>query len=385
MAANKSCYMYRNFIYSIILILTGLTIPRLSHAQPCPQFPAACPDLRSDPGSAGDSISRLGSPVLPCEVAMENRLRNWAAALVNNIASKEKWDVTEIYEALGGGYRDENDAVLVYERRPAHWARMVWQFVVDKDSLQAWRGWLEDLSRRRLDQAGRSLARINSRQGTTQAYMDSANYWGGLMAKYMTDHIAQYQKDLAAGNKTGVNVYEKGVDAYRNKQDYFINKATDLQKDPQGEKDNADREKEFNVQKLRFHEACVVVIEFDFNNRLVETAGGKRTASPGGSPPAAKWYAIPQPDLLDAVNYYTHSHNMALWMVGSWAPQPDTYGNYNAVWAADKSNWRTVTAKKIKSDKIQNLFIRISGNAAAMRRILADLPAEEFERLITRP
>lgn len=374
----------RTALFVLLLpALSALLIPTSLDAQPCPQFPAACPELRADPGSAEDSISRLDNPVLPCEVAMENRLRHWTAALVHDIARKEGWEVTEIYEALGDGYRDNDYSVLVYDKRPAHWSRMVWQFVVNKDSLQAWRHWLEDYGQRRLDQTHRYTARLTDKQGAIQAYMDSANYWGGLMSKYMTDHITQYQKDLTTGNKSGISAYEKGVDAYRKKQDYFINKAADLQKDPQADKENTDADQESTAQKLRFSEASTVIIEFDFNGDLAETGGSKR-AAPSGSPPAVRWYYIPEPDLLTRVNYYEHSHNMALWTIGPWNPQPNQFGGYAASWAADRTNRKGVTIKKIKCDKLQNFYVRVSGNAAAMRRILADLPAGEMERLLTR-
>jgi len=369
----------------VVLFLALSALPTLSplHAQPCPQFPATCPDLRDDPGSADDSVSRLNNPVLPCEIAMENRLRHWAGALVNDIARKEGWDVAEIYEALSSGYRDDDYSVLVYDKRPAHWSRMVWQFVVDRDSLRAWRRWLEDFGQRRLDQTHQYTARLNDRQGAIQAYMDSAGYWGGQMSKYMNDHIAQYQKDLVAGNKAGISAYEKGMAVYRNKQNNFINKAADLQKDPQAGKDNTNADAESNANSLRFSDASTVIIEFDFNGDLAETGGSKRVA-PSGSSPAVRWYSIPEPDLLNNVNYYTHSHNMALWMIGGWNPQANQFGGYAASWAADRTNRKGVTIKKIKCDKLQNFYVRVSGNAAAMRRILADLPAVDMEKMVTR-
>lgn len=381
---NKS-YSMRSIAPFVLLLSVLSMLPALSplQAQPCPQSPASCPDLRDNPGSTDDSVSRLSDPVLPCEVAMENRLRLWASTLVNDIARKENWDVTEIYEALGSGYRDTDDALLAYDKRPAHWCRMIWQFVVDKDSLKAWRTWLEDYGQRRLDQTHQYTARLNDKQGAIQSYMDSANYWGGQMSKYMSDHITQYQKDLVAGDKTGISAYEKGVAVYRNKQDYFINKASALQKDPQAEKDNTDADKEANAQKLRFSDASTVIIEFDFNGNIAETAGRKRP-SPSGSPNTVTWYSIPDPDLLNAVNYFTHSHIMALWTIGGWNPQPGPDGGYAAAWAADRSNKKDGTIKKIKCDKVQNLYVRVSGNAAAMRRILAGLPAGDMERLLTR-
>ncbi|HVU57560.1 MAG TPA: hypothetical protein VHD83_21000 [Puia sp.] len=368
--------------YLLTVLLTGLLVTT-AHAQSCPQYPATCPDLRDNPGSSDDSISRLDNSVLPCEIAMENRLRNWAAMLVNDIARKEKWDVAEIYEALGSGLKDTNGVVLAYERRPAHWVRMVWQFVVDKDSLRAWGEWLRDFNQRRLDQGRQYFSRANAKKEALQSYMDSAIYWNNQMAKYIGDHMTQYQKDLRADNKAGINTYEKGLDLYRRRYDYFQKKMADLQKDPQGEQNNADADKESNEQTIRFHDASVVVIEFDFNDNTVGTADNKKTPPPG-SPPGVKWYTIPEPDLRDAVNYYTHSHNMAIWMAGSWGPKPNSYGYYTASWSADRNNSRIFTIKKIKSDKVQNLYVRVSGNAAAMKRILVSLSAGDMEQWITR-
>jgi hypothetical protein len=372
--------MHVKLFYSLLLTGLMLATPRHLPAQ-CPLSPANCPDLRDNPGSPDDSISRLSNPVLPCEITMENRLRQWAASVVNNIAAKEKWDASEIYEALGSGFRDSAWSVLVYDRRPAHWSRMVWQFVVDKDSLKAWRAWLQDFGQRRLDQTNQWSARLTDKTGAIQAYMDSALYWGNQMSKYMNDHIAQYQKDLQADNKAGINNYEKGVEVYRRRQDYFINKSADLQKDPQGDKETARADDESKTNNLRFSEASLVIIEFDFNGNVAETGGNKRAAPPG-SPSPAKWYYLPEPDLHGNVNYFGHSHNMALWMIGGWNPQPGENGLFAPAWAAVRGNGKSVTVKKIKCDKLQNFYVRVSGNAAAMQRILADLPAGEMERLI---
>ena len=372
-------------IFLVVLLTFLLAAVPAAQAQPCPQFPANCPDNTvTDRGSPDDSVARLLNPLIPQEVAMENRLRQWAQTLVNSIAQKEGWEVVEIADDAAAGYRNTTDAVLAYDRRPAHWFHMTWQFIVSKDSLQAWRDWLTGFSQRRLDATQQYMSNINAKQGAIQAYMDSANYWGDLMAKYMTSHIEQYQKDLVAGNKTGISTYEKGVEVYRKRQDGFLNKAAELQKDPSAEKASADADQESNSQKLRHRDATVVILEFDFNNRIAQTAGNK-VPSPPGSAPAIKWYANPEPELLDNVHFFTHSRHMALWLIGAWAPNPDRDGSYQSTWSASRDETHTYSNKKIKCDKVQNLFCQVSGNAAAMRRILADLPADELEKLITRP
>ena len=101
-----------------LLTLWLTTAACTSMAQSCSYFPADCPT--QDPtvlGTPDDSLSRMGNPLLPREITMENRLRTLCTHLMQQIADKEGWDMVELDDAASAGARDENQNVLAYDRR----------------------------------------------------------------------------------------------------------------------------------------------------------------------------------------------------------------------------------------------------------------------------
>jgi hypothetical protein len=175
-----------NITFTLLVFTTLLLAASTTQAQSCPQFPADCPDMRTaNPGSPEDSADRLTDRfLLPIDVAMEQKLRRWITPLMNNIAHKEGWEALEIEEGLGLGYSD-GENVTPYDHRPPHWLHFTWEFVINNDSLIAWRNWLEDFGRRRLNQGAQYTTRAAAKQDDVQACMDSAVYWVNQMGMYM--------------------------------------------------------------------------------------------------------------------------------------------------------------------------------------------------------
>lgn len=134
----------------LLLILILLVGTQLRSFAQCAYAPADCPES-TDYGSADDSTNRMGNPVLPLEITMENRLRNWTAALIDRIASKEHWRYIELTESSSAGARAADGSVLGYPLRPPHWMQIQYQLIVSEDSLSAWQTWLQTFARRRLD------------------------------------------------------------------------------------------------------------------------------------------------------------------------------------------------------------------------------------------
>jgi hypothetical protein len=118
----------------------------------CSLIPADCPVNGADQyGSADDSTSRMGNPVLPQEITMENRLRRWTTDLIGRIASKEHWRFVELSEDASSGARAADGSVLSYPLRPPHWIELRYQVIVSDDSLAAWLNWAQTFGQRRLD------------------------------------------------------------------------------------------------------------------------------------------------------------------------------------------------------------------------------------------
>jgi len=390
-----------------ILATTALSLG-IVHAQPCRFAPAECPIAGvEDAGTPDDSTQRLSNPVIPREIAMENRLRRWTADIVAKIAAKEGWDFAEISEDASSGYRAPDESVLSYPLRPPHWIEIRYQLIVNKDSLRAWGQWRQEYAQRALNDVNDYSDKMNSRQDVLQRYMDSMNYYSQKKADYMTAHVAEYNQALMSNNKPAINAYEKGMAASDKKIDEFTRKISALQNPQSAQTANENRDAEKTRQTIRFHDASVILVEFAFNSEYAKTTGSITPAAANNSATnnstannstannsaagssvtnsattSAKtiWFTNPSPDLLD-MDLFRHSRFIALQLFGSWKRTSDGEG-YIPTYNTDKTNIDQTTPKKIKSDQVRTIFCRLSGNAPAIRRWLNDINPSTPESLL---
>lgn len=151
------------FLFAFLLYL--LLAPQPRAAAQCTLTPADCPEA-TDYGSPDDSTNRMGNPLLPMEITLENRLRQWSNDLIDQIATREHWTYIELNETYSSGFRAADNSVLAYPLRPPHWLVIRYQLIVSEDSLAAWRSWLGTFSQRRLDA---TLAYAKQQVGQTNA------------------------------------------------------------------------------------------------------------------------------------------------------------------------------------------------------------------------
>ncbi len=249
---------------------------------------------------------------------MEQRLRRVTGDLIRRIAEKEHWNAVELTEEGSSGFRLDDGSVLKYELRPPHSFHIVYQLIVNNDSLAAWSAWLKDLTDRRMNNMNQYTTRVTAQQDKIQAYMDSAKYWA-----------------LHGNNK---------------RSNAFIEKATALQKDAGTEQNENNFEAEKKTRGLAWRDATVLLVEFDFNGDNARVEDGHAVAGMGSSEFALlRWYNIPEPDPLNAVNYYSHSKNVVLALTGAWNPQPNAEGFYTPRFVKDKTS-----IKNIKCDEVAN-------------------------------
>ncbi|HTR31298.1 MAG TPA: hypothetical protein VMH27_18630 [Puia sp.] len=301
-----------------ILLLTCLAGSPFYLAAQCASRPADCPVAGADQyGTADDSTSRLGNPVLPREITMENNLRSWANRVLDRITASEHWKYAELSEDVSSGDRAEDGSVLAYPLRPPHWMEIHYQIVVNDDSLAAWLNWEETFGQRRLD--------------ATMAYSKG-----------------QVAPDAAV---------------------------------------KADKEFEAERRRMTIHyrEASLLIVEFDFNMDYVKIAGAP-SASP--APPAISgtttvWFNNPNPE-FNSIDLFDRCHTNAILFSGAFTKTPDGEG-YRPAWKSDKTATNLSTPKKFRSDQVQSIDCHLSGNAAAMRRLLADFAPRELNALIAQP
>ena len=368
----------KQLLVGLLLLPFGYT-----YAQ-CPYYPADCPD-KDYPNAdrAEDSIGKLDNPLVPQEIAMENRLHEFVAAIMTRLAEKEHWDAVEITEGGAPGFRAPDESVLLYEKRPPHWFSITWQCIVNNDSLQKWKSWLTGFSERRLQEVQQYAGRQQSKEGNRQVFMDSANYYSDLKAKYMTDHAQQYQQAVLSNNKAGMAAYEKENERYDKKINAFVNKAATLQQDAQAQNETSNGDNEKRSSTILFHDASVVLLQFDFNMDIAQTAGRPvGTASVAGAS-FARYYTA-TPDLTDGLNSFTHSVNNALLLLGPWNLQADSYNDYHPSFMADKTATNKTTAKRIKCDQVQEVVVHLSGNKKAIQQCISAISWSELNAILVK-
>jgi hypothetical protein len=375
--------MARKIFFVGFVLLFICTVQIL--AQTCAEFPADCPDNGHENwGTRDDSISRLNNPVLPQEIVMENRLRNHTSDVIKKIAQKKGWAWNEISESSSSGQSKSDGTIIPYDYRAPHWCSFTFQCIVNKDSLQAWKGWLEEFSQRKLNESKVYASSTASDEGILTSYMDSANYYGQLKSKYMTDHMQEYQQALANNNTSAIKAFEKAMSGYDQKINSFVAKASNTQKKQDSKMPDGNMERREGT--IQFRDGSLLQIEIGYNMENAATVGTLEHHESNGLPGVAliNHYRNKEPDLQDALNRWSHSRNLTLMLIGNWSLIPDHYGTYKPAYLNDKKNTDNITSKKIKSDQVQTICIHLSGNNQAIHQFLSAFSAMDLTSLIVK-
>jgi hypothetical protein len=306
------------------LLLVALFGVSLHSSAQCSASPADCPES-TDYGSADDSTSRMGNPLLPLEITMENRLRQWANDHMGRITEKEHWTYTEITEGFGSGYRTASGAILAYPLRPPHWFSFRFQIVTDPDSLAAWNTWLQTFAQRRLD--------------ATMAY-------------------AKQQASQSAALKANDDFENE-----RRRQTIHFRETSTLTV-----------EFEFNMDDVK-------LAGVPASQPPAPASQSPAPASPSGL--TTIWYNNPRPE-FNAIDPPERVHTNVVVLAGSFTRNPNG-GGYRPTWQTDKAATNQSGQKKFKCDQLQSIDCHLSGNTAAIRKWLADFPSSELTALLVKP
>jgi hypothetical protein len=129
--------MFLNRLF-LFLISSSLLVSPAIRAQACRYYPADCPSDRQMP----DSADRFGNPVTPKEVSMEIRLNGFLSDLMQTQADKKGWEIYRFDESGGSGYLNaDRSGPLASSLRPPHDYETSFIFIVNADSLRAWKEW----------------------------------------------------------------------------------------------------------------------------------------------------------------------------------------------------------------------------------------------------
>lgn len=363
------------------------------HAQSCDQFPADCPET-GNIEAAQDSDACIKNMMVAQEITMQNQLRKKITDLMQMVADKNKWDIYEFAEEAASGsfrHKPNGDVELIsYSLRPPHEYSISFIFILNKDSLEVWKNWLNN----ELIQKSNDLVesyKQNSTEHSPSDYSDSALYYGNLKTKYITDHTTDYQKALVANDQKGIKKYEDEMKKLDDKIDYFTNKANSKTNDNFSTANENYKDLQYYKHQttLRFRNATMIRIKFDFNanNAAPSSSETMHPSEKANCPEAslAAFYQNTSPDeneIFD-LNQFTRCTDFAWLLFGKWNLKEDQYHSYHSLFSLDKKNTDMVTLKKILCDQVQTMVIHLEGSKNYINRFLQSFDIQKLSNLVT--
>jgi hypothetical protein len=374
----------------LILAFIFLLSASVMKAQNCDRFPADCPD-QSAIQTARDSDASIINLLISREITMENRLRAQILPVMEAIGKARNWEMYEFTEESGGGAGKDGQP-LPFPLRPPHGFSISFVFIVDPDSLQAWKNWYNNELPKLSNDMVNSLeqARDNSQDNhMRQNYSDSAQHYASLKTKYMTDHASDYQKALLANDQKGIRSYEDRMKKYDDRINAFIEKANGSTQDQFSASENQNNN--FQAYRLStnvaYRNASILRVKINFNADF-EGPNDYPAEKAALINPSAKPLHIRNAALaitehnIHPDNEWGHSSDLAFLLFGKWDLKYDEYYLYHAAFTKDKKNLDAFTVKQIPSDKVQTIAVHVEGGPSYIDRFLQSLDTEKLYSMI---
>lgn len=346
----------------------------LASAQTCNVSPADCPDEGSIRASQSTSV-RLGNGLLQQEITMQDAMRNLVTDMMMNAAKTLHWRAIEMDEVTNlNGLQSGGTA---YALRSPRYFGIEFEFIINKDSLEAWKNWLEDFSNRynnaTLNSMNKQADAANS--PLYKQYSDSVDRYIKLSTDYMTAH-----------QNEGAKLFEdKMLKHLQDKQNEFNDKRAALlnQNNVENNLSSFDNEKKQRIKQFR--EASTIEIFFEFNPGvgIIHSSGGNEQIANYNLAGAAiaKSVHLSEPDPNSIPWHFDQWENMTTLLFGKWIPKTDQYQNYSATFTLNGQNDEH-TQKKIMSDKVQTIAIHVMGSKANMDKLIQQLNIASFNNAI---
>jgi hypothetical protein len=359
-----------------------------TYAQPCDKFPADCPDNEMLQQAAEKKWEGPADLKVKEEYLMQDSLRHFTIRMMEDIAKKKNWRLYELLEDQESGIGiDDNTKPLPYLlRRPCHWG-ISFIFIVSEDSLQAWQNWYNTDLKRRSDEVVEGYKQTDN--SSEQSFVDSATYYGNQKAKYMTDHLADYQKALLSSDPKSQKKYEDEMKKYDSKINAFINNANGKKDEnflgANSLQENLQEYKKRNT--ISYRNASLMRVSFNINDYTTpafsETVKMEKPL-PVPSAALAALFHNSQPDEFDRLSQFLRSPDFALLLFGKWITRLNQYNSYDAVYRSDKKANDAVSVKKIPPDKVQTISVFIEGSPGYINRFLQSFDPQKLNSLVVK-
>jgi len=393
-------------IITVCLFSGVFATPRVASAQEdCNWFPAPCPHESEITNAQSFTERQQDNKITAQELAMESNLRNLFTDMLQKVSRPNHW---QLYELNESSYDRPNSLIgyaqwetVPYEKRPPHGYRISFILVVSRDSLKAWKDWYTNDLTARANQPVADMSNDRNSEANNkllQAYMDSAQYYGQLSAKYMQDHQAQYMSDIQSNNKKGIKEHDDKIAWFQKKSDGFVKKYQDVQNGNYTASTNSFTDlKSYKIKSTeKFANASVLLIEFAVNSS--QEGFGLTDADqkcilpqkpfniPGAfyagllhnpGPPDGQSYVVGEADFL-----FGGPSNVATILLGGWLHKYDNYNYARAAYTANPVNMNLTGVKTTKCDVVQNMAVHVEGRPDYIKQLLAEIDMGALKKLI---
>lgn len=358
-----------------LLVLLILFISGKLYSQSYPQWPADKPETEQIAQSQSRE-SRLEDLLLPQEITMQDRMRTLFTDMMQNASKKLGWQMVELSEYTNNGGLQSGSTP--YNLRSPRGIDITFQFVVNKDNLKAWKQYQISYNNKHLNTQSNTY---NSQVDVTNSplykrYKDSMEHYQNLYVNYVNAHqsegAALYTKD-------------KHPKYYQDKENEFIEKMTNLTQQVQDNSGIDEMENENKLQTFNFRNKTIVQVRFHVNafasGPLEQSIqGSEYTSSPFPMSPAllSRIYAF---KIITSNETPDKWKNALLVLLGNFHTRINEYGYYDAGFNHNGQGDEH-TPKKIKSDKVQNISITISGNKTNVEKMAKWIDVEKLNNVI---
>ena len=365
--------MTKKIITLYIILISCISV----YAQDYPQWPADKPETELIQQSQSREI-RLGNSVLPQEIDMQDKMRVLINDMMQKVAEKLNWPMVELSE-----YTNDNafqNGGTPYNLRSPRGIDITFQFIINKDSLMAWKKYQQDFTTASMDkqQAGYNNIQSIVQSAEYKKYQDSVNHYLNLYTTYCEAH-----KDEGAKLYTT----DKHPKYYQQKENEFINKMTAMTDESHNNSGIEQSENEGNARTRIFRNHTALQVTFKVNNynaiAIDQTLGPINFTSVPYPITGAKFSRLYSVQKNQEHFDFDKWNNVLMILLGNFQTKPDKNGFYKAGFYLNGQGDEH-TPKKIKSDKAQNISISILGDKSNVEKMAKLIDVEKLDNVIVK-
>ncbi|MBS1655170.1 MAG: hypothetical protein JSU05_10015 [Bacteroidetes bacterium] len=361
--------MKKLLIVCIVLFITATVT-----AQNCEYTPADCPDAGSIEAALSASV-RSGNGLSDKEIEMQDRMRNLVTDMMQHAAKTLGWRMIELDEVVN--LNPFQSGSTPQSLKSPRYYGIEFEFIVNKDSLKAWKDWLIDFSNRYTNATSNYMNNQSDIANSPlyKQYSDSVDKYLKLYTDYMTAHQSE-----------GAALFQdKKAKNFQDKEDEYNNKRVALLNQTNSKNYASSYDDERKQRTMQFRESSTVEIFFEFNPgvSIINSSDGNEQVSNYNLPGVAiaKSVHLSEPDPNSIPWHFDQWKNMNVLLFGKWLPKPDQNKNYNAEFTLNgQSDERT--PKKIGSDKVQTIAIHIMGSYVNMDKLIKQLDITKLNEAV---